>query len=198
MKTSIKTLFATGLIALAISSSTVYANDVVKPSKKETANALNVTAIKRLVITGNVEVIISQQPKSKALYSNEGTADVTIKKVGNALFVSSKNDSQAAKITVFVDDIYRIEASDNAVVSTKGTLNLQYLQVFLKDKAYLDLNAKTESLYTVMSNTSELILKGATEAHTISMDKLSRLTIDKFSAKKTDMSASDVYVAARR
>jgi hypothetical protein len=172
MKTSIKTLFATGLIALALSSSTVYANNVAEPLKKEAASAINVAAIKRLVITGNVEVTISQQPKSRVLYSNEGTADVTVKKIGNALYVSSKNDSQPGKITVYVDDIYRIEASDNAVVLTKGILNVQYLQVFLKDKAYLDLNAKTESLYTVMKSTSELILKGATEAHTISMDRL--------------------------
>jgi len=197
MKTSIKTIFAAGLMALALSSSTVYANGPEAP-QTSSASTISIASIKKLVITGNVEVTISQQPKSKRICTNEGNTDVLVKKVGNALYISSKNDTQGAKVTVYVDDIYRIEASENAVVQTAGILNLKYLQVFLKDNASLDLNAKTESLYTVMKNTSALNLKGATDFHIITMEKLSRITLDKFAAKKTDMSASDVYVAARR
>lgn len=198
MKTSIKTLIATGIIALAVSSSTVYAATGSTNPIYHSAKAIPVVAIKKLTISGNIEVTISQQPKSKAFYHNEGTAEVIFKKVGNQLIISPKNDNETAKITVFIDDIYRIEASGNAVIRTKEEITLKYLQVFLKDNAYLDLDAKTESLYTVMQNTSTLQLKGATDFHTISMDRLARVTLDRFTAKKTDMSASDVYIAARR
>lgn len=199
MKTSIqtiKTIFATGLMALALTSSTVYANGP-EISKTVSARSVNVAAIKKLVISGNVEVTISQQPKAKSICTNEGNADVSVKKAGNTLYISSKH-AQGGKVTIYVDEIYRIEANDNAVIYTSGILNLKYLQVFLKDNASLDLNAKTESLYTVMKNASALTLKGSTDFHTITMEKLARITLDKFTAKKTDMSSSDVYVAARR
>jgi hypothetical protein len=195
MKTSIKTLVATGLMALAISTSTVYAHtsDIVTVM----ASDVKVSSIKKLNISGNVEVTIAQAPKSKVLYTNEGSADVTVKKIGNSLYVSAKEYAQGAKITIYVDDIYRIEASGNAVVQTKDVLTLSYLQVFLKDNAKVDLNSKTGSLYTTIQNASELTLKGTTDFYTIQMDRSSKITLNKFASKKTDMSASDVYVASR-
>jgi hypothetical protein len=196
MKTSIKTLFATGLMALALSSSTVYANGPEAP-KTISASQINIATVKRLVISGNVEVTISQKPKAKKISVNTGDVDVMVKKVGNALYISS-NEAVRGKMTVYIDDIYRIEASGEAMVKTEDVLNLKYLQVFLAGNASLDLNAKTESLYTVMKNTSALTLAGATDFHIITMEKLSRITLDKFASKKTDMTASDVYVAARK
>ncbi|MDQ7949288.1 MAG: DUF2807 domain-containing protein [Pedobacter sp.] len=183
-------------MAFVLTSATVYANGPEAP-KQIKASAVHISSIKKLVISGNVEVTISQQPKAKALFTNEGGADVSVKKVGNTLVIDSKGDSQG-KVTVYVDDIYRIDASGNAVVQTEGALNLKYLQVFLAGNAAMDLNAKTESLYTVMKNTAALTLKGTTDFHIITMEKLARITLDRFTAKKTDMSASDVYVAARR
>lgn len=197
MKTSIKSLIATGCIALAISTSTVYANGV---SKIETVAAtnVNVSAIKRIIISGNVEVTISQSPKSKVLYTNDGGTDVSVKKIGNALYVDTKSYVQGAKITVYVDDIYRIDAAGNAFVQTKDALSLKYLQVYVKDNAKVDLNSKTENLYTSIKNSSELNLKGSTDLYNIEMDKTARITLDKFNSKKTNMINSDVYVASRR
>jgi hypothetical protein len=196
MKTSIKTLVATGLMALAISTSTVYANDVINPTVS--VRDVNVSSIKRLIISGDVEVTIAQTPKSKVLFTNEGNADVSVKKVGNALYVSSKGNSLGAKVTIFVDDLYRIEASGNVVVENRGLLTLKYLQVFLKDNAKVELNSKTESLYTTIQDTAELTLKGMTDSYKIQMDKSSKITLDKFVSKTTDMSSSAVYVASRR
>jgi len=197
MKTSIKSLIATGCIALAISTSAVYANGL---SKIETvaASTINVSAIKRIIISGNVEVTISQAPKSKVLYTNDGGTDVSVKKIGNALYVDAKSYVQGAKITVYIDDIYRIDAAGNAFVQTKDTLSLKYLQVYVKDNAKVDLNSKTENLYTSIKNASELNLKGSTDLYNIEMDKTARITLDKFNSKKTNMISSDVYVASRR
>ncbi len=195
MKTSIQTIFATGLIALAISTSTVQANAVNETTVS--ANAVSISSIKRLIVKGNVEVTISQDSKSKVLYTNEGTQQAVVKKVGNALYVSSLNNTPGAKITVYVDDIYRIEASEEATVLTGSELNLKYLQVFLTDNAKVELNAKTENLYTTIKKASKLNLKGSTDSYTIDMDKSSRIALERFNSKKTDMSSSDVYVASR-
>ncbi|WP_316785312.1 GIN domain-containing protein [Pedobacter frigiditerrae] len=200
MKTSIKTIIATGFIALAITSSTVYANNNVDPivTINETtvsASAVKISSINKLNVSGNVEVTIIQNSKSKVLYTNEGNDDVSVKKVGSSLYVSSKN-GQAGKITIYVDDIYRIEASGDAYVAANSQLNLKYLQVFVSDKANVKLNANTESLYTTVKGASKLALKGNTDLYTVDMDKSSRISLDRFKSKKTEMK-SDVYVSSR-
>ncbi|MFD0940873.1 GIN domain-containing protein [Pedobacter boryungensis] len=196
MKTSIKTIFATGLIALAtISSATVYA---IKPVNETTvsAGAVKISSINKLKVSGNVEVTIIQNSKSNVLYTNEGNEDVLVKKVGGSLYVSSQNKRQTGKITLYVDDIYRIEASENATLLAKDALNLKYLQVYLSDNAYVQLNAKTENLYTTIIGSSKLDLKGSTDSYTIDMDKSSKISLDKFKSKQTEMKSS-VFVASR-
>lgn len=194
MKTSIKTLIATSLIALTFSTSLVYANTDLKPNAVA-ASAVNISSVKKLNISGNAEVTIVQNSKSKVLFTNDGTERVSVKKVGDAVYITSKTN---AKITIYVDEIYRVEAAENAVVTTENPLTLKYLQVFTKDHAYVNINAKTESLYTSIKDDSTLNLKGDTDLYTIDMDKSSRISLQQFKSKKTDMSASDVYVASRR
>ncbi len=193
MKTSIKSLLATGLVAITLSS-TVYADNAEK-IKVVSAGAVNITTIKKLIVSGNIEVTISQDPKSSVLYSNEGITDVSVKKVGDALYVKGK--APGSKITVYVEDIYRIEASGNAVILTQDVLNLKYLQVFMTGNAKVNLNSNTESLYTTMKNTSKLKLRGATDSYTVHMDKTSRIAIEKFNSKKTDMGNSEVFISSR-
>jgi hypothetical protein len=196
MKTSIKTIFATGLIALAtISSATVYAVNPISETSIS-ASAVKISSINKLKISGNVEVTIIQNSKSNVLYTNEGNEDVSVKKVGSSIYVSSKNKNQAGKITIYVDDIYRIEASDNASVLANDLLTLKYLQVYLSDNAYVQLNAKTENLYTTITGSSKLDLKGSTDSYTIDMDKSSKISLNRFQSKQTDMK-SLVYVASR-
>ncbi|MFI5453584.1 GIN domain-containing protein [Pedobacter sp. UC225_61] len=196
MKTSIKTIFATGLIALAtISSATVYAANPVNETSVS-ASAVKISSINKLKISGNVEVTIIQNSKSNVLYTNEGNEDVSVKKVGSSIYVSSKNKNQNGKITIYVDDIYRIEASENASVLANNLLTLKYLQVYVTDNAYVKLNAKTENLYTTITGSSKLDLKGSTDLYTINMDKSSKISLNRFQSKQTDMQSS-VYVASR-
>ena len=156
MKTQIKTLFATGLIAVAMSTSTVYAN---VSTAKIPSSAVNITAIQKIIVTGNVNVTIVQAPKSKVLYQKENNADVTVKKNNNSITIDGGNASTAAEVTIYVDDIYRIDASGNAMVQTKGDFAVRNLQVFVKDHAKVEVNAQTESLYTVIKDTAELRLQ---------------------------------------
>lgn len=192
MKTSIKTLFATSLIALATTTSAVYANT---NNTSISASAVKISSVKKLVISGNVEVTISQDANAKALYANEGNENVLVTKLGGTIYVNSKNN---AKITLYVDDIYRIEASENAIVKNESVLSLTYLQVFLKGNARAELNTTTEDLFTSIKNKSNLTLSGNTEKYKIEMDNSSRIALDQFKSKNTDATASDVYVSSRR
>lgn len=194
MKTSIKTLIATSLIALTFSTSNIYANSELIPTSVS-ASAVNISSVKKLKISGNAEVTVVQNSKSKVLYTNDGIESVSVKKIGDAVYITSKHN---AKITIYVDDIYRIEADEDAVVTTENSLTLKYLQVFTKDNAFVTINAKTENLYTSIKDASIISLNGETDLYSIDMDKTSRITLQGFKSKKTDMTASDVYVASRR
>ncbi len=199
MKTTIKTLFATSLIALVISNSTVYAAEKINPAKEKSvpATAFNISSINKINVSGNIEVTLVQNAKSNTLFTNEGNEYVSVKKVGNSLIINSKNSNRAAKITVYLDEIYRIEASDNASIVTENQLNLKYLQVFLKDNANVNLNTKTEALLTKLNGNSALSLKGSTDLYTIEMDKSATISLDHFKSGKTEMQ-SDVFVSSRK
>lgn len=199
MKTSIKTICATGLIALTISTLTVNATERVRPLKEKSiaATAVSISSINKLNISGNVEVTIVQNAKAKALYTNEGDEQVTVKKVGGALYINSNNNTKAGKITVYVDDIYRIEAADNAYVVTEKALNLNNLQVYLKDNATLNLNANTGALFTKINGNANLGLKGSTDNYIVEMDKSASVSLDQFKSSKTEMK-SDVQISSRK
>lgn len=186
MKTSIQSLLATGLMALVLSTSTVYAYEA-PTTKAVSAKTADLAAIQKIYVKGNVSVTLVQAPKSKTYFSRENSEDVTVKKVGNSLYIDSKNNINAAKITVYVDQIYRIDASENAFVDTKDVLNLKNLQIFLKDNAIAEIDSKTESLYTIVKDGAELKLKGHAAFYTMSMDKYAKVTLDKFSSTKTDV-----------
>lgn len=195
MKTSIKTIFATGLIALAISTS-AYASDDLKVNTIS-ATAVTPASIKKLIVNGNVEVTLSQNPQSKVLYTNDGTDEVIVKKVGNSLLISSDKSAKNAKVTVYIDDIYRIQASENAIVKTDKALDLKNLQLYLSDAAQANLNAKTESLYTSIKNSSKLVLNGSSDLYSVDMDSTSRIGVEKFRTLKTDIISESAYVDSR-
>ncbi|MES2653588.1 MAG: DUF2807 domain-containing protein [Bacteroidota bacterium] len=194
MKTSIKTLFATGLIALAISTSTVYANG--SSPRAVSATAVDIASIQKIIVTGNVYVNIVQAPKSKVLYQNENNADVIVKKTNNSITIDGTNSTNTAEITIYVDNIYRIDASGNSMVQTKGAFSVKNLQVFVRDHAKVEVNAKTESLYTVIKDSAELKLQGHSDSHVLTMDKLSKVTLENFSATKTEKNNSDANALA--
>ena len=184
MKTTIKSLFATGLIALAMSTSVAY------------ANVSDISSIQKIIVTGNVHITIVQAPKSKIFYENENDVNVVVKKNNNSLIIDGSNLIKTAEITVYVNDIYRIEASGNAIVRTKGDFNVKNLQVFVKDRAKVEVNAQIESLYTAIKNGGELKLQGHADFHVLTMDKLSKITLENFNAIKTENNNTDTTAFA--
>ncbi|RYG01502.1 MAG: hypothetical protein EOO07_34090 [Chitinophagaceae bacterium] len=185
MKQRTTSLFAIGILALAISTTSVYANEV-NPTTV-TYITTNTEAPKKLIISGNVEVTLVQDHESKKLYTNDGTSKARVYSTDDAIYVSTKKNTETAKITLYVGNVYRIDVAGNAVVKTKNTLNIQHLQVILQDNAKADITSKTESLYTKLSNESSLKLNGATQSHAISTNGLASLNTKDFKAKKTEV-----------
>ena len=69
-------------MTVVVSTSTVYA---YTPAAVKTisASAVEVSSIKKVIVTGNVEVTLVQAPKSKTLYKKENDAYVHVKQVGS-------------------------------------------------------------------------------------------------------------------
>jgi len=186
MKQRTTSLFAIGILALAISTTTVNATEVVNPTTTIYKNNDQQTP-KKLIISGNVEVTLVQDRDSKKLYTNEGTAKARVYTSDDAIEVSTKKTSETAKITLYVGDVYRINISGNAVVKTKNTLNAQHLQVIIQDDAKAEISSKTESIYTKLSNESSLKLNGSTDFHSVSTNELATLNTNNFKASKTEV-----------
>lgn len=184
MKTSIKTLTKSLLAAIVLTSS-IFSTSVMADEKQPTkVSAPN--NFSKVVVSGNVEVTLVQRQKEGVSYDNDNTGKVKVIQDGHALKISS-DGKEAAKITVYVKNIYRVQASENAIVKTEGKLDTKYLQVFLSENAVAEINSNTESLYTVIEGNSDLKLKGATQNHILVMGKTQKLNLDRFAALKTEM-----------
>ncbi|GGI28603.1 GIN domain-containing protein [Pedobacter mendelii] len=196
MKTSIKNLIATSLTAIVITSAAFTTS--VLATEKNPITKESSTSFKKIIVKGNVEVTLIQRQTEGVSYSDDNTGKAKITQEGNTLKISS-TDRDVSKLTVYVNDLYRIEASENAVVKTNGKLKSKYLQIFLKDNAFAQITSNTEGLYTVIKDNADLKLSGSTDNHTLIMGNTQKLTIDKFAALKTNISSvesSDVIETA--
>ncbi|RBQ09987.1 GIN domain-containing protein [Pedobacter miscanthi] len=195
-----KTLFSTSaksLMAALVLSASIFSSNVMAGEKQP----VKMSAPKnfdKVVVNGNVEVTLIQSGTESVSYTDDNTGNVKVIQDGSALKITSTNNSPA-KITVYVKNIYRVQAADDAVVKTEGKLNVKYLQVFLTGNAVAKINSKTESLYTVMEGNADLKLSGATQNHNLVMGSTPKLNLDKFAASKTEMRspvASSLQTAA--
>lgn len=191
MKNSIKTLIATTLTAIVLSSALF--TTTVSATEKEPEKNIKIADFKRISVKGNVELTIVQKGAIGISYNDDNYGTAKVVQDGDALRITSSSPEKT-KLTVVVNDIYRIEASENAVVKTDGKLSTKYLQIFLKGNAHADINTSSEGLYTVIADDADLKLSGSTDNHTLVMGKSQKLTIDRFAALKTNISSIETTV----
>ena len=194
MKTSIKTLIATSLTAIVLSTAAFSTSVSASEVHPLTISALG--SFKKVSVKGNVEVILIQRANNGVAYAEDNAGTVKIMHDGDVLRITS-TDRTTAKVIVYLTDIYRIEAAENAVVKTEGKLNSKYLQVFLKGNAHAEINTTTEGLYTVIQDNADLKLSGSTDNHTLVMGNTQKLTIDKFAALKTNISSIEIAAVGK-
>ncbi|MEH3115416.1 GIN domain-containing protein [Pedobacter terrae] len=186
MKTSIKTLTKSVLAAIFFSSA-IFSTSVIA-GEKQPIKISTPKNIQQVVVSGNVEITLVQGDKESVSYNEDNAGKVKVIQDGHALKISSA-DGNLAKVTVYVKNIFRVQASENAVVKTAGKLNAKYLQLFLSGEAVAAIDSNTEGLYTVIEDLADLKLSGATQEHILVMGSTPKLNLDRFAALKTQMSA---------
>ncbi|QIL37815.1 hypothetical protein G7074_00030 [Pedobacter sp. HDW13] len=194
MKTSIKSLIATSLTAIVLSSALFTTS--VSATEKEPEKIIKISDFKRISVKGNVELTIVQKGSIGISYNDDNYGTAKVVQDGDALRITSTSPEKT-KLTVVVNDIYRIEASENAVVKTDGKLSTKYLQIFLRGNAHADINTSSEGLYTVIADDADLKLSGSTDNHTLVMGKSQKLTIDRFAALKTNISSVETVAVEK-
>lgn len=173
MKTAIKTLIASTLTAIVLTSSafTTFAKE------KSPSNTAPVK-FNKVVVTGNANVVLVQGDR-EAVNSNDmiEESNTTVKQKGYTLYI---NSSDKSTIYVHVKDLQRIDVANTATVKTRGNFDLALLQIFLKDEAKAKVNATVGSLYTNLSDQSDLKLSGSSAEHQLVSDGLSKLNQQDF------------------
>lgn len=192
MKT-LKTVLASALTAIVLSSTvfTSFAAEFKQPIGAAAAKP----EIKKVVITGNTKVFLVQCNDEWVSMDESYLDKVSIKQIGNTLTISSSEELPAV-VTVYVKDIFRIDAADKAVVKTAGKFKTKYMQVLLKGDAVARIKTHSESLYTVISDRGNLELMGTTNSHILKACKVAKLKMDKFAALQTERVTHESEMAA--
>jgi hypothetical protein len=175
MKTAIKTLFASALTAIVLTSSafTTFAKDTNPVSASANVK------FNKVVVTGNAKVVLVQANSESISTNEELTANTTVQQKGYTLYINSTEQSPAT-IYISVKDLQRIDAANTAEVKTRGNFDLAVLQIFLKDGAKANVNAKVGSLYTDMKDQSDLKLSGSSAEHNLVRNDVSKLNLNDF------------------
>jgi hypothetical protein len=183
MKTSVKTLFASALTVIVLSTS---AFTSVAANQSENFSELSTTIdFNKVVITGNVNVELIQSEKQRVvIYEAYNKNLTTVTQKGDKLFINSKED-EPIHITVYVKDLQRIDASNRVSVITRGRFASNVLQVFLQDNAKAYVSGDIGSLYTLVKDRSELKLKGTSKDHVSVKSKVAKLNTVQFASLKT-------------
>lgn len=178
IKNQIAMAFASILVLTAIAAVPAHATEE-KPVKTS-----KVLPFRKISIKGNIEVTLIQKINSGITYNDNNEGDVKVMQQGESLKITGTSKAPA-KLTIYVNDLYRIEADENVIVKTEGVLSTKYLQIVLKGNASADIYSTSDELYTSIQDQSALYLRGNTKTHFLFMDKHPKLTFDQFAALRT-------------
>lgn len=151
--------------------------------KTKTVRPVKITAFNKVVVSGNVEVLLVWRPRVGIHYSDDNEGTVKVIQKDNELHITA-TDNLKTKIVVYTNDIYRIEAQHQAIIRSQGGINVKFLQIIMKDDAQADINVKAEGLYTLISDHAVLKLEGNTKSFTLLANGSSKLITNNFVSQK--------------
>ena len=191
MKTSIKNLFAAALTLVVLTGSAFASTDV----NSNNVTILNqVKNINKIVVSGNVEVILLQAPvESIKVYDSYYSKNALVQQKDDVLRISSFQ-KETLTVAVYVRNISSIEASNNAVVRTSGKVNFLSLAVNLSGNAKADLTTNTVNMVASIKDTAKLNLAGSTTDLFAALGTQASLSMDQFKADLSSLnSIAPVY-----
>jgi len=196
MKNLAKTLFAVALTAVVFTSSAM-SSFATNPVKKET-KATTLPAFKRIWVSGNVKIILTQGNTTSVVGNDLYDATKTsVVSDGRTLFINSLETSQVT-LSITVKDLERIEAYGQSVVQSNNNLDVKYLQLFLSQSATVKIKATAGSLYTVVKDDAVLKLNGTAEQSTMIASNVNNLKLDRFASKQSLAYASEAVMVAEQ
>lgn len=186
-----KTLISTLLTTVLLTSSAFASTDGLKSTNTNTnaVTILNqVKNINKLVLSGNVEVLLIQAPtESVKVYDSYYSKNALVQQEDGVLRISSFQ-KETLKVAVYVRNITSIQASDNASVKTFGKVAFLSLDVILKDKASADINARTVTMFTSVKDNANLTLSGSTEDYSALLGSGGKMSMNQFAAINSSVS----------
>jgi hypothetical protein len=192
MTTSIKNLFAAALTIITLSTSAFAATDV---NEKNVTILNQVKNINKLVVNGNVEVILVQAPtESVKVYDSYYSKNALVQQENGVLRISSFQ-KEVLSVTVYVRNLSAIEVSNSSSVKTYGKVSFLTLDVILKDNATADINATTLELSTIVKDNASLKLSGTAEEHYALLGSQAKLSMDRFIAECGYVNSSRPVIA---
>ena len=196
MKFSIKNLFATALTLVVLTGSAFAST--TNPSNNVTI-LTQVKNINKIIVSGNVEVLLIQAPvESVKVYDSYYAKNTLVQQKDGELRISSF-EQQTLTVAVYVRELSSIELADNSTVKTYGKVNFLSLDVILKGSAKADIDANTFNLTTTVKDNASLELSGSTAEHYAVLSSQAKMNMDQFTAENASVSSiSPVYAKVKK
>ena len=196
MKFSIKNLFAAALTVVALTGSAFASTTNPTPNVTVLTQVKN---INKIVVNGNVEVLLIQAPvESVKVYDSYYAKNALVQQQDGELRISSF-EKQTLTVAVYVRELSSIELADNSTVKTYGKVNFLSLDVILKGAAKADIDANTINLTTTVKDNASLELSGSTTDHYAALSSQGKMNMDQFTAENTSVnSIAPVYAKAKK
>ena len=195
MKTLAKTLFATALTVVLFASSvaTTYAADSA-PLAKTTS----VKNVKRIWISGNVKVVLTQGDQEHIKGSeNYDATKTSVFSNGHTLYIQSM-ESQQVTVNITVKDLERVEAYGQSMVVTSNNFAVKNLQLFLYQSATAKIKTTAASLYTVVKEDAVLKLNGTAVESTMIASNMKNVKLADFASRKSESFITDDLMTANQ
>jgi hypothetical protein len=195
MKNSIKTLFATALTLVVLTGSAFAST--ANPSAKKVTVLSQAKSINKIVVSGNVEVLLIQAPvESVKVYDSYYAKNALVQEQNGELRISSF-EKETLTVAVYVRELSTIELGDNSSVKTYGKVNFLSLDVILNGSAKADIDANTINLTTTVKDNASLALSGSTTELYVGLSSQAKINMDQFTAETTSVnSIAPVYAKA--
>lgn len=187
MKNSIKNLFATALTLVVLTGSAFAST--TNPSAKKVTVLSQVKNINKIVVSGNVEVLLLQAPvESVKVYDGYYTKNALVQQENGELRISSF-EKETLTVAVYVRELSTIELGDNSTVKTYGKVNFLSLDVVLNGSAKADIDANTVNLTTTVKDNAKLALSGSTTDLQVGLTAQAKVNMDHFKAESTSVNS---------
>lgn len=132
-------------------------------------------------------VLVQREIEEIVIQDNFTGQGTSVSEEGLSLIIKSQ-ESTPLNITIYARAPFRIEAFNSVSVETRGNFDLQYLQVFLHDRAVARITSKTTGLYTTVNHSAKLTLAGSSEDHVSVRSIGSRIQTADLACLKTNTS----------